>query len=65
MLFVCLAAANSDPSVFKNPERLDIDRQANRYLAFTRRQLDTIRKACVPGPGDATSMTPGETCPRP
>ena len=36
-----------------------------RYLAFTRRQLDTIRKACVPGPGDATSMTPGETCPRP
>lgn len=36
-----------------------------RYLALTRRQLDTIRKACVPGPGDATSITPGETCPPP
>jgi hypothetical protein len=31
-----------------------------RYLALTRRQLDTIRKACIPGPGDATSITPGK-----
>jgi hypothetical protein len=31
-----------------------------RYLALTRRQLDTIRKVCVPGPGDATSITPGK-----
>jgi hypothetical protein len=31
-----------------------------RYLALTRRQFDTIRKACVPGPGDATSITPGK-----
>lgn len=29
-----------------------------RYLALSRRQLDTIRKACVPGPGDKTSITP-------
>jgi len=34
MLFGCLAAANSDPSVFENPERLDIRRQPNRHLAF-------------------------------
>ena len=34
MLFACLAAANSDPSVFDNPERLDIHRQPNRHLAF-------------------------------
>ena len=32
-----------------------------RYLALTRRQLDTIRKAAVPGPGDATALTPGKT----
>jgi hypothetical protein len=31
-----------------------------RYLALTRRQFDTIRKACVPGPGEATSITPGK-----
>jgi cytochrome P450 len=34
MLFGCLAAANSDPSVFANPERLDIHRHPNRHLAF-------------------------------
>jgi cytochrome P450 len=34
MLFACLAAANSDPSVFENPERLDIHRHPNRHLAF-------------------------------
>jgi cytochrome P450 len=34
MLFGCLAAANSDPSVFEAPERLDIHRQPNRHLAF-------------------------------
>ncbi|MEX2121348.1 MAG: cytochrome P450 [Pirellulales bacterium] len=34
MLFGCLAAANSDPGVFDDPERLDIHRQPNRHLAF-------------------------------
>jgi cytochrome P450 len=34
MLFACLAAANSDPSVFAEPERLDIHRPANRHVAF-------------------------------
>jgi len=34
MLFACLAAANSDPSVFEHPEQLDIHRQANRHVAF-------------------------------
>ena len=34
MLFACLAAANSDPSVFEHPERLDIHRNAQRHLAF-------------------------------
>jgi cytochrome P450 len=34
MLFACLAAANSDPCVFENPERLDIHRPANRHVAF-------------------------------
>ncbi len=34
MIFGCLAAANSDPAVFENPERLDIRRQPNRHLAF-------------------------------
>jgi hypothetical protein len=29
-----------------------------RYLALTRRQLAMIRKACVPGPGDATGLVP-------
>jgi hypothetical protein len=29
-----------------------------RYLTLTRRQLDTIRKVCLPGPGDKTSITP-------
>jgi cytochrome P450 len=34
MLFGCLAAANNDPAVFEEPERLDIRRQPNRHLAF-------------------------------
>lgn len=34
MVFACLAAANSDPSVFEHPERLDIHRQPNRHVAF-------------------------------
>jgi cytochrome P450 len=34
MLFACLVAANSDPSVFEHPEWLDIHRQANRHVAF-------------------------------
>jgi cytochrome P450 len=33
-LLACLAAANSDPCVFDQPERLDIHRQPNRHLAF-------------------------------
>ena len=34
MLFACLAAANMDPAVFENPERLDLHRQPNHHLAF-------------------------------
>jgi cytochrome P450 len=34
MLFGCLAAANADPEVFADPERLDLRRQPNRHLAF-------------------------------
>jgi cytochrome P450 len=34
VLMACLAAANSDPSVFDQPERLDIHRQPNRHVAF-------------------------------
>jgi cytochrome P450 len=34
MLFACLAAANSDPSVFPDPERLDIHRHGQRHVAF-------------------------------
>jgi cytochrome P450 len=34
MIFGCLATANSDPSVFDHPERLDIHRQPNRHVAF-------------------------------
>jgi cytochrome P450 len=34
MLFACLAAANSDPAVFENPEQLDLRREPNRHLAF-------------------------------
>jgi cytochrome P450 len=34
MLFACLAAANSDPAVFDQPERLNIRRQPNRHIAF-------------------------------
>jgi cytochrome P450 len=34
MLFACLASANSDPSVFDHPDRLDIHRQPNRHVAF-------------------------------
>jgi cytochrome P450 len=34
MLFACLASANSDPTVFADPERLDIHRNAQRHVAF-------------------------------
>jgi cytochrome P450 len=34
MLFACLASANADPTVFAEPERLDIHRNAQRHLAF-------------------------------
>ena len=34
MVFGCLASANSDPSVFENPDRLDLRRDANRHIAF-------------------------------
>ena len=34
MIFACLAAANSDPSVFEDAERLDIRRHPNRHVAF-------------------------------
>jgi cytochrome P450 len=34
MVLACLAAANSDPAVFAEPERFDIHRQAQRHLAF-------------------------------
>ncbi len=34
MLLACLAAANSDPTVFENPDRLDIHRHPSRHVAF-------------------------------
>jgi cytochrome P450 len=34
MIFAGLAAANSDPAVFENPERLDLHRHPNHHLAF-------------------------------
>jgi cytochrome P450 len=34
MLFACLASANADPIVFAEPEQLDIQRNAQRHLAF-------------------------------
>jgi cytochrome P450 len=34
MIFAGLAAANSDPAVFENPERLDLRRHPNHHLAF-------------------------------
>jgi cytochrome P450 len=33
-LIACLAAANTDPTVFDHPERLDIRRHPNRHVAF-------------------------------
>ena len=33
-LHVCLLAANSDPSVFANPERIDLGRPTSRQIAF-------------------------------
>jgi cytochrome P450 len=34
MVLACLAAANSDPTVFDDPERLDLRRPPHRHLAF-------------------------------
>jgi cytochrome P450 len=34
MIFACLAAANSDPAAFEDPERLDFRRHPNRHVAF-------------------------------
>jgi cytochrome P450 len=34
MIFACLATVTSDPSVFDDPERLDLHRQPNRHVAF-------------------------------
>jgi cytochrome P450 len=34
MLLACLAAANSDPDAFEDPERLDLRRHPNRHVAF-------------------------------
>jgi cytochrome P450 len=34
MIFACLAAANSDPAVFENPEQLDLHREPNPHVAF-------------------------------
>jgi cytochrome P450 len=34
MVFACLAAANSDPAEFSEPERLDLRRRPNRHVAF-------------------------------
>lgn len=34
MIFACLAAANSDPAMFEDPQRLDLRRQPNPHVAF-------------------------------
>ncbi len=34
LLFACLAAANGDPAVFEDPERLNLRRQPNPHMAF-------------------------------
>jgi cytochrome P450 len=34
MLFACLAAANTDPAVFTDPEKLNLCRQPNHHVAF-------------------------------
>ena len=34
MIFACIAAANSDPAVFDDPEGLDLRRHPNRHVAF-------------------------------
>ena len=33
-ILLCHAAANRDPKVFPNPDRIDFDRKPNRHLAF-------------------------------
>nr|WP_144329135.1 cytochrome P450 [Tepidimonas charontis] len=34
LVTLCIGAANRDPAVFADPERLDLDRRDNRHLAF-------------------------------
>lgn len=34
MITICIGAANRDPAVFSDPERMDVSRKPNRHLAF-------------------------------
>jgi cytochrome P450 len=34
MVFLSWVAANGDPSVFAEPQRVDLDREPNRHIAF-------------------------------